>query len=910
MALSAGARLGPYELLSLVGAGGMGEVYKARDTRLDRTVAIKLLPADVVERADRRGRFELEARAISSLNHPHVCTLFDVGEDNGRPFLVMEYLEGETLDDRLTMGALPADEVVRYGMQIADALAHAHDAHIIHRDLKPSNVMLTSSGVKVLDFGLARRSAVAAESVGASTISFEQRHLTAEGTILGTVQYMAPEQLEGKEADARTDIFALGMLLYEMATGQKAFTGDSQASLIASILTAQPHSISSTTSATSGDRMLVALDHVVDRCLAKRPELRWQTASDVKLELEWVASGDGRAAVPVAMTRRVLTREALAWGLALIAVAVAVTVVLVPRRDGSVELTRFIVSPPTGTTIGVAENRMRIAISPDGRRLAIVASTEGQQQIWLRALDSVSAEPLPGTEGAVSPFWSPDSRFIGFFSPGDGALKKVAVTGGPARTICAAQTDGGATWGRDGTILFTQFLDGIYRVSADGGMPTRVTHVDKAKRELNHYWPEFLPDGRHFLYMATALEASGLRAMPTVYVASLDSSETTLLTRMHSRMAYAWPGYLVFVQDGALLAQTFDSATLRLTGEPVRIADGVAYVRTLGNGAFSISANGTLAYQGNEDASEMRWYDRRGNVTDATWPKQNYGALRFSRDGQSVAVDVYDPRTGTADIWIFDTSRGTPIRFTSDPADESGPVWSPDDGRILFRTVRGGAESLRMGSAAPNLHAKAVATGIEEPLVSDPSPLETNDWSPDGQWIIYTKNTRQTGRDLWLKPAAVDGNPHAFSNERFEEFGAGFSPDSRWVAFVSTESGPPEVYLAPVQQPGQRKRISTGGGTTPRWSRDGKELFYASADNRAIMRVQIEPGSTLSTGLPIRLFSIGESPAARDGRRNTIYDVSPDGERFLVSVPANDPGSSRVTVVLNWTSVLKPENTQ
>jgi Tol biopolymer transport system component len=268
---------------------------------------------------------------------------------------------------------------------------------------------------------------------------------------------------------------------------------------------------------------------------------------------------------------------------------------------------------------------------------------------------------------------------------------------------------------------------------------------------------------------------------------------------------------------------------------------------------------------------------------------------------------VYDPRTGTADIWIFDTSRGTPIRFTSDPADESGPVWSPDDGRILFRTVRGGPESLRMGSAAPNLHAKAVATGIEEPLVSDPSPLETNDWSPDGQWIIYTKNTRQTGRDLWLKSVAGDGNPQFFSNERFEEFGASFSPDSRWVAFVSTESGPPEVYVAPVKQPGQRKRISTGGGTTPRWSRDGKELFYASADNRAIMRVQIEPGSTLTTGLPTRLFSIGESPAAHDGRRNTIYDVSPDGQRFLVSVPVNDPGSSRVMVVLDWTAVMKPQ---
>jgi eukaryotic-like serine/threonine-protein kinase len=902
MTLSAGAQLGPYQVLSLIGTGGMGEVYKARDTRLDRTVALKLLPANAAERADRLARFETEARAISSLSHPHVCTLFDVGDQHGRPFLVMEYLEGETLDDRLTRGALPLPDVLRYGAQIADALAHAHRARIVHRDLKPSNVMLTLSGVKVLDFGLARRFASGIGEAALSPLAADQRTLTAEGTIVGTFQYMAPEQLEGRDADARTDVFALGVLLYEMATGQKAFTGDSQASLIASIVAHHPGSIAAVRGGAAGDPVLVSLDHVIDRCLAKDPERRWQSARDVKMELEWIAGG--RSATPASATTRRFTRERAAWALAIAALATTTALALWPRRDVPAEPTRFVVSTPPGTTIGVAENRNRIALSPDGRRLAILASTEGKQQIWLRAFDSLTAAPLSGTEGAVSPFWSPDSRFVAFFSPGDGMLKKVAVTGGPAQTICAAQTDGGAAWGPDGTILFTQFLNGLYRVDAAGGTPAPATRIDKTRLEINHYWPEFLPDGRHFLYMATALEPSGLRATPSVYVASLDSPETTLLTRTHSRMAYASPGYLLFVQEGTLLAQPFDPVKLAFAGEPVRVADGVAYVRTLGNGAFTLSADGTLAYQNVGDTSQIVSFDRRGNRTDPGWPEQNYGGLQFSRDGRRVAADVVDPAIGTADILIFDVSQGTAIRFTSDPADESGPVWSADDRQILIRMSRGSPDSVRIGSAAPNLFARAIGTGAETLLVSDPSPLQTEDWSPDNHWIAYTKNTRQTASDLWLMPLTGTRTAQPFATERFDEWGASFSPDSRWLAFVSTESGSPEVYVAPLDRPSERRRVSIGGGTTPQWRRDGKELVYAAADNRALMTVSLELDPTFSAGRPKRLVSFGAAPATRNSRKNMVYAMSPDGQQLLVGLPTADPGSSRITVVLNWAAGL------
>jgi len=897
MALETGTRVGPYEVLSLVGVGGMGEVYKARDSRLDRIVAIKLLRTDVAGRADRRARFDKEARAISALSHPHICALYDVGDDNGQPFIVMEYLEGETLDDRLTRGVLPAADVLRFGVQIASALAHAHRAHIVHRDLKPGNVMLTSSGAKLLDFGLARRNEIEPMAVGSTTVSFDRGPLTEEGTIVGTFQYMAPEQLHGKEADERTDVFAFGTLLFEMATGRKAFDARTQTGLIASILNEQPPAVSE---ARAGAGLPPALDHLVERCIAKDPDDRWQTARDLERELEWVASSGssltrtwGRPSSP--------RRSLMLSSVIILAAAVAIVALFAPWRTsnpGSADVTRFVITPPPGALIPFGEQRTRIALSPDGRTLAFVAFNKGHLQIWVQPLDSLVPRPLEGTEGAVSPFWSPNSKYLGFFTPASGELKRIDLSGGPPRTICAAAIEGLAEWGQDNTILFTVFRSGIFRVQADGGTPMRVTSLDKSRREINHYWPSFLPGGTHFVYLATANATDTSKAPPSVYIASLDGPDRQLLDRIHSRAVFVAPGYLLFEDEGSLLAQPFDLTNRRLTGEAVRIAEQIAVNRTLGMAHFSVSTAGTLAYLGSGDASEMVWFDRQGTPSPTGWATQWYGEPRISWDSNRAVVPVFDPRSGASDLWIYDLLRNVPTRFTTESPTDKDPVWSPDGRGVLYTTERGGS---------PNIFLKRFDNGGEiEPMVINPVPVFADDWSRDGNWIAYTVNTTKAGTDLWLKPLVGDGKERVFLNTRFDEEGARFSPDSQWLAFASNEtSDTPEVYVARVDQPAQRVRISSGGGTAPRWRRDGKELFYAGADGRTMMVVPIESLSPFRAGAPKRLFTLGVGSAAtRDRVRNTDYDVDPAGQRFLISVPVGQAASSQTTIVLNWPGTL------
>ena len=561
--LGPGVRLGPYEIVSIIGAGGMGHIYRARDVRLERTVAIKLLPDEFNARPDRRLRFQHEARLISALNHPHICALFDVGEQDGLVFLVMEYVEGETLEDRLTRGPLPAANLLRCAIQIADALDHAHRQHITHRDLKPANIMLTAEGTKLLDFGLAQRPAFAA-TAPESTLSFPGRKLTGEGTIVGTLHYMAPEQLEGRAVDARTDIFAFGTLLFEMATGKKAFEGESHASLIASILTSEPPPVSSARPTGGVGLLPPALDHIVGRCLAKSPDDRWQSARDLKSELEWIAADGSRAAVSQPR-RRGRARSLAGWTAAALGalVVLALLWVRVPEVPG--DIVKFMMPLPAGSTIARGPITTRIAVSPDGRRVVFVTTTAGLDRLWVQSLDSLTPQAL--AEGAESPVWSPDSQWIGFFAPGEGQLKKVAVSGGPARVICAAAIIDVPTWHRNGTILFAQTDVGIFRVSADGGMPTQVTRLDTANREINHLWPTWLPDGRHFIYTATSVDTKGIRAPRSVYMRSIDAEDATLLMRAESRVIYSPPGYLLYADQGTLVAQSFNASSRTLTGD-------------------------------------------------------------------------------------------------------------------------------------------------------------------------------------------------------------------------------------------------------------------------------------------------------------------------------------------------------
>lgn len=887
--LGPGVRLGPYEIVSILGAGGMGQIYRARDIRLDRTVAIKLLPEEFSARADRRQRFQHEARLISALNHPHICALFDVGEQDGVAFLVMECVEGETLDDRLTRGPLPATNLLRYAIQIADALDHAHRAQITHRDLKPANIMLTADGAKLLDFGLAQGPALDVAASG-STLSLPGGKLTGEGTIVGTLHYMAPEQLEGRTSDGRTDIFAFGTLLFEMATGQKAFEGKSHASLIASILTSNPPPISSARPASGVGLLPPSLDHIVDRCLAKNPDERWQSARDLKSELEWIAARGSGPEVKTETQRARRARSLIGWAGAAVIALTAAVLVLVRAPAAPRDVVRFTIPIPTGSAVARGPITTRLALSPDGRRIAFVTTTAGVDRLWVQSLDSLTPQPL--VDGAESPFWSPDSQWVGFFVPGEGHLKKVAVSGGPARVICAAAIIDVPTWHRNGTILFAQTDVGIFRVPADGGSPTQVTRLDMARREINHLWPTWLPDGRHFIYTATSVDANGIRAPRTAYVRSTDADDAVLLMRAESRVTFSPPGYLLYLDQGTLLAQRFDADGRTIAGDPIKVAADLAYYRSTGNGGFAVSDGGILAYYGGTLASDLVLLDRTGRRTATGWVQQPFSSgIRISPDGQQVVADLTDPRVGTSDIWSFDLSRRVGSRFTAEVTDESSPIWSPDGRRVVFSSDRAGANDLYVKTT----------DGRKDPelVFARNGPQVATDWSPDSKWLVVEDNSRDTGRDLWVVP--LDGTDQArpIARTRFQEWGGRLSPDGRWMAFVTDESGSSEVYVVPFTGAGDKKRISTTGGISPRWSRDGKELFYVSPDTGSLMAVAVTLIPTFTAALPVRLFDLQSASTARRPRE-VGYDVTPDGRAFVFSTPPEQPQPGGIAVVLNW----------
>jgi serine/threonine protein kinase/Tol biopolymer transport system component len=873
MTISPGSRLGPYEVLSPLGAGGMGEVWKARDTRLERTVAVKVLPSHMSASPEVRQRFEREAKTISQLSHAHICALYDVGREGETEYLVMELLEGETLLNRLGKGALPLEQTLRYGTEIADALDKAHRQGIVHRDLKPGNVMLTKSGVKLLDFGLAKAMAPAGPA-GSLTALPTQQGLTQEGAILGTFQYMAPEQLEGKEADGRTDIFAFGCVLYEMATGKKAFSGASQASLISAIMQNDPPPISSLQPMTPP-----TLDRIVKTCIAKDPEDRWQSAHDLMSQLRWIAEGSSRAGImaPVAVRRR--SRERLAWAAALIVAAAVAWMLSLRSRPPNAAPIRLSLPPPEQTTFGLGS-----ALSPDGRSLVFVGTREGKQLLWLRLLSGLEARPLSGTDGATNPFWSPDAKSIGFFA--DNKLKRVEVANGALKTVCdvpSVEPVSGGSWSREGVMVFSPDAHSpVYRVLAAGGVPTRVTELGKTQKEGAHLWPEFLPDGRHFVFWVLGGGQDGIA------VSSLDSREKRLLIPRASRAVYAPPGFLLFVREGTLMAQPFDAARSRLSGEPLPIAERV-------DSYFSTGSNGLLAYRaGAIDARQLRWFDRSGRELAKVGKPGDYLEPALSPDGKRLAIGV-GSWTPTGDIWLLELARGGFSRFTPHPNDDVTPIWSPDGKEIAFASNSNGPFDLYKKDAG--------GAGGDELLVQSSDDKFPLDWSRDGKYFIYYTVDPKTKSDLWVLPMSGERKPTPFLQTEFNETNAVFSPDGRWVAYNSDESGTLEIYVRPFPPSRGKWQVSTAGGGQAAWRSDGKEMYYVSPD-RKIMAVEVKPGSVFSAGLPVPLF---EAPIRPEGitESHSAFVVSPDGRRFLVNTIAEEAAHVPITVVVNWTAELK-----
>lgn len=888
MTLTTGTRLGPYEITALIGSGGMGEVYKAFDTRLERTVAIKILSSSLTRDSNARQRFAREARVIAALNHPHICSLFDIGQHEGADFLVMEYLDGETLADRLVRGRLPLDQALRYAIEMAGALAAAHEAGIIHRDLKPANVILTRSGAKLLDFGLAKlRHEIPAVLMGATTTD---QPLTGEGAMPGTLQYMAPEQLEGQDADAQSDIFAFGTVLYEMLCGRKAFEARTQASLVARILESEPPPLS-----TLELPVPAALDFLVRTCMAKSPHARWRSAHDLLLELRWIDQdrSSPSAVAPVVTSptasRRWWYAAAAAFAMLLAALLFFALRPSAPARSAS--RARFDIALPERLGFDWPDWPV---VSPNGERLAFTARSEGIRQLWVRLNDSTTVA-LPDTEGAAYPFWSPDSRTLGFFA--GGKLKRVDAGGGPVTIVTDGFSVGRGAWGRDGIMLFVPRPNGpIHAVPDRGGASRPVTALNTSRAETSHQVFRFLPDGRHFLYGASG-------SQPTVYVASIDGAAVKEVLRGVTAATFVQPGYLLFNRQQTLMAQPFDPIALEAQGTPQPIAQ-------IAGSAFWASDEGTLVYRPyGTSATGLVWIDRSGQRTGIVGPPAYYQQVVLSPSGRRAAMQRIDTDTGNPDIWTVDLITGIPSRLTLNPALDSDPVWSADERRIAFTTFRTGTGTVDVWD---------LVSGKEDPLfemppTEQPAPaadrqssgsmtslaparipqgIALDDWTADGTLVVRT-----FGRAVFAVPPG-DRRPVLLADTPYVEDQTQVSPDGKMIAFNSDESGRWEVYIATFPAFTQKRQVSNAGGMQPRWRHDGKELFYLAADG-AMMAADVSLAGQPTSGLPSRLFQTRLSPSPNVPQ----YDVSADGSRFLTLEPSAS-GGEPITFVLNWMAGL------
>ena len=929
MALAPGTRLGPYEIVSAIGAGGMGEVYKATDTRLSRIVAIKVLPPNFVADAEMKQRFEREAQTVASLKHPNICVLHDIGADNGVDFLVMEFLDGETLGERIKRGPVPVDEALEIAVAITDALDKAHRQNVVHRDLKPSNVMLTQSGPKLLDFGLAKTGpAPDAQSLKSG--------LTTPGMLIGTLQYMAPEQLEGSEADARTDIFALGVLLHEMVTGKKVFEGKSRVLLMSAIATTEPPPLSA-----SEPSAPPALDHVVRTCLAKDPADRWQTARDLLAELQAIASGadDGFVAASAARRKSSLLPRVLAVTALVVGVALSVPAYSYFRGSPPPDELRFRIpiqltaQPATPTFGGIAAGALfrpeSFAVSPDGERVVFMART-GTSDPWLiyvRPLGSVAPQTFPGTEDAGQAFWSADNRSIAFVA--GNKLKKVQATGGKPEDVCSVADFFGGTWNREGTILFGS-PKGLYKVPADGATPPELITALGAS-ESGHYWPHFLPDGQHYLYTTWGpADARG------IYVGLLGSKDKIKVLTAESDAAYVQgtedSGYLVFHREQSIFAQVFDAKTFKLSGDPARIAAEMTFESGNGRGHFSVSRTGALVYfqnsgtasagggpQSDQAEFHLAWASRNGQVIETPGPTAVFRGAEVGPDTKRIVVHKHEKNGG--DIWVEEPT-GEEKRLTWDAAQHNAsPIWSPDGKSVVFSSVRNGKVGL--------YQTLSDGSGTQDLLFESDLPKAPMSWSPDNKFIVFGVQDPKTGADLWLLTLA-DKKAVPFIATPYMETHAQISPDGKWIAYTSNSQGNRrEIHVQAFPTLAGHYQPSKDGGDWPRWRKDSKELFFHSLGVNASPSMVTAPapiGPLYSVTVTVTGTSFASSPATEvltfralnfphPGGDYSTYAVFPDGQRFLYFqfVPPTtattgaigpDPPNG-LMVAMNWTRTVK-----
>ncbi len=887
-----GTTVAHYKILEKLGEGGMGVVYKAQDTKLDRLVALKFLPSHLAASVQDKTRFIQEAKAASALNHPNVCTIHDIQEHDGQMFIVMEFVDGQTLREK--QNNLSFKQAVDISIQIADGLATAHEKGIVHRDIKPENIMVRKDGIaQIMDFGLAKLK-------GAAGVS----RLTRQGSTVGTAGYMSPEQVQGQDADHRSDIFSLGILLYELLTGQLPFRGVHETALAYEIVNVDPAPMSSVKPDIDPN-----LDAIVLECLAKEPDERTQSAKQVSVDLKRYRRESSRsrvsritAAPPVYRPSQFSGEQAAApiqpakkagllpWIIAAVFFIGMMVLAFLYLRQSSAEVSvfRFTLTPPENE--GFA-SQMPV-ISPDGQRVAfVVRDSSAGTLIWVRPLSSLVATPLTGTAEALYPFWSPDSRSLGFFQ--NGKLKKIEATGGPAQTLCDAPQGRGGTWNNAGVIVFSpSFATALQQVSQAGGTPTELTSLDTARKENSHRWPAFLPGGRQFVYFGQSTTEEN----NAVFLGSLDSKDRTLLLSVTSNCVYAPPGYLLFVRERSLMAQQFNAEKGELIGDAFPIAEDVGFDQSRNSGLFSASSNGVLAYglgTGSSGNRQLAWFDRTGKRLNNVGTPGILFDFALSPDEKRVAFRRADTQTRNEDLWMLDLLRGTESRFTFRPTRDDDPVWSPNGGTILFDSNPEGVS---------NLHQKvASGAGSEELLLKSTSADYPADWSADGRHILFGREDPKTGSDLWILPLTGDKKPFPFANTEATEFTGQFSPDARWVVYSSDESGKFEVYVQAFPSTSGKWQVSIGGGAAPTWSKDGKEIFYLAPDKR-LMAVDVKTvGGSLEQGIPKPLFATDVDQYSLPNR----YDASKDGKRFLVNNGVETTGTKPIAIVLNWTADIK-----